>query len=411
MQQFSNLETSQYLKNLALIAQLSPLFSDSDKPFIQSRFAERLFCLESGATDLSRKDLSFDAKSLDGRGIGIKTYVAASKGTAKVEKIAEFTSYATQGKFAGLPSETLAHEVAVLRNLRVNSDCSEVGVEVDNSFYHCVVRTPGEMFFIEQDFGLISLEGIRPTDRFGKPVAKFANEGHVYFEDGVHQYMFNVAKNVLYRRFDPNLGFASIATHLNTNLQLPELIAELQRMELSQGQLENQRLNVLSETNFVVLPLYSVASKSVANASGINQWNAGGRLRKFSEAYIPVPAQVHKLKPGFFPGRDVSFSLKLPNGELVQASICQDGGKALMSDPNTELCKWLFSMIDGSFSEAERRMATQNRPYSYSDLLAIGKDSVLVRKVAGQEWDYELESAPVGSYENFVDESELNSDS
>lgn len=411
MQQLSDLKTPTYLQKLALIAQLSPLFSDSDKPFIQSRFAERLFCLESGATDLARKDISFDAKSLDGKGVGIKTYVAAGKTTAKVEKIAEFTAYATQGTFAGLSGEALAREVAVLRNLRVSSDSSEIGVEVAKSFYHCVVRTPGELFFIEQDFGLISLDEIRPTDRFGKPSSRFAESGHVYFDDGIHNYMFNVAKNVLYRRFDPALGFVSTATQLNASLELSALISELQKMELSHEQLTSEDISVLENQDFVVLPLYSASSKSVARASGINQWNAGGRARKFSEAYIPVPSQVHKIKPGFFPARDVSFSLKLPNGEIVQASICQDGDKALMSNPNTELCKWLFAMIDGTFAEAERRMATENRPYTYSDLLAIGKDSVIVRKVSGESWDYELESAPVGSYEDFIDDSELNSDS
>jgi hypothetical protein len=60
-------------------------------------------------------------------------------------------------------------------------------------------------------------------------------------------------------------------------------------------------------------------------------------------------------------------------------------------------------MIDGSFAEAERRMGTENKPYTYSDLLAIGKDSVRVRKVTGQDWDYEMESAQVGSYEAFIE--------
>jgi hypothetical protein len=74
-----------------------------------------------------------------------------------------------------------------------------------------------------------------------------------------------------------------------------------------------------------------------------------------------------------------------------------------MSNPNTELCRWLFATIDGSFAEAERRMATVNRPYSYSDLLAIGKDSVIVKKTSGSAWDYEMEFAPIGSYEESIE--------
>jgi hypothetical protein len=405
MNQLSKLQSIPYLEKLALIAQLSPLFSDSDIPFIQSRFAERLFCLESGAKDLARQDISFDARDDGGSGIGVKTYVSATKETAKVEKIAEFTSYATQGKFIGLTGEALAREVSTLRNLRVNSDSAEIGVSLDSSFYHCVVRTPGELFFIEQDFAQIALEEIRPTDKFGKSTTDFSKSGHVYFEDASHQYMFNVAKNVLYRRFDPRLGFVSSSQKLQTDLDLAGLIVEIQKLNLSALAGNKPSTPVKVDSEYVILPLYTPSTKSVASASGINQWNAGGRLRKFSEAYIPVPAQVHKIMPGFFPARDVSFSLKLPSGQVVQASICQDNDKALMSNPNTDLCKWLFGTIDGTFAEAERRMATVNRPYTYSDLLTIGKDSVIVRSVSGFPWDYELESAPVGSYEKFIEEA------
>jgi hypothetical protein len=408
MTQLSDLDGETYLEKLAIVAQLSPLFSDSPTPYIQSRFAERIFCLESGAEDLARKDVSFDAKTSTSQGIGIKTYVASSRNTAKVEKIAEFTSYATQGRFGDLGGEALAREVSALRNLRVRSDCSEIGIELGSSFYHCVVRTPGEIFFIEQEYGRISIEDIRPTDRFGKPDANFSKSGHVYFEDGCHGYMFNVAKNVLYRRFDPNSGFVSHSIKLEQAFDLATLLQEIQKLNP-----EKEIDSALQlDPEFVILPLYSPATKSVAEASGINQWNAGGRARKFSEAYIPVPSQVHKIKPGFFPARDVSFTLRLPNGGVVQASICQDGDKALMSNPNTELCKWLFATIDGSFSEAERRMATTNRPYTYSDLFTIGKDSVRVMKVSGLAWDYEMEFALIGSYENFIEEfSQDNSES
>ena len=34
--------------------------------------------------------------------------------------------------------------------------------------------------------------------------------------------------------------------------------------------------------------------------SGLNQWNAGGRVRKYGEVYIPIPAEIRKLKIGFF---------------------------------------------------------------------------------------------------------------
>jgi hypothetical protein len=333
----------------------------------------------------------------------VKTYVASAKTTAKVEKVAEFTTYATQGKFLGLAGEALAREVALLRNKRLASDCAEVEVDLGKSYYHCIVRTPGEIFFLEQDFGQINLEKIVATDKYGKEAIAFLEEGHVYFKDDSHGYVFNIAKNVLYRRFDPQKGFVSSSVKLDQKYDLISLMDEIKKF-VGETPSDVKELSInTSNDDFVVLPLYSSGQKTVPLASGINQWNAKGRVRKFSEAYIPVPRDVHLARPNFFPARDVTFKLKLPNGAVVLSSICQDGNKALMSNPNTELCRWLFSTIDGSFAEAERRIGTESNPYTYSDLLAIGKDSVRVRKVLGQAWDYEMESAPIGSYESFID--------
>ena len=403
MSQLSKLESASYLEKIAMVAKLSPLFSDSSTPFVHSRFAERIFCLDSGSQDLARQDISFDAKGASLEGVGVKTYVASSKSTAKVEKVAEFTTYATQGKFVGLAGEALAREVSQLRNKRLASDCAEVEIDLGKSFYHCIVRTPGEIFFIEQDFGLVNVETIVATDRFGKETGSFLNEGHVYFKDDSHGYVFNIAKNVLYRRFDPLKGFVSDSVKLDQKYDLVSLMEEIKKLMEVPGANESDTAISDVADDFVVLPLYSPTQKAVSAASGINQWNAKGRVRKFSEAYIPVPRDVHNTRPNFFPARDVTFNLKLPNGATVLASICQEGDKALMSNPNTELCRWLFSTIDGSFEEAERRMGTENNPYTYSDLLAIGKDAVKVRRVSGHSWDYEMESAPIGSYEAFIE--------
>jgi hypothetical protein len=141
--------------------------------------------------------------------------------------------------------------------------------------------------------------------------------------------------------------------------------------------------------------------KEVPAKSGINQWNAGGRKRSFGEAYISIPRKVHQMKPGFFPERDQKFDLRLPSGEVVRAKVCQQGSKALMSDPNTVLCNWLFSTIDGDHSYSQSRLS-RGLPYTYDDLARIGKDSVRLTKIAGDDLVFELEFAAVGSYEEFV---------
>ena len=157
--------------------------------------------------------------------------------------------------------------------------------------------------------------------------------------------------------------------------------------------------------DFVILPLYSISTGNVAPKSGINQWNAGGRKRKFGEAYLPIPSVIHHKYPDFFPARDSSFDLFLPNSPEAQSGkVCQENSKALMTSPNNALGVWLVSVLDPSvpptaFDESPSR----KRPFTYDDLLSVGKDSVLVRKKGqGADAQYHLSFAAVGSFEEFI---------
>ena len=160
--------------------------------------------------------------------------------------------------------------------------------------------------------------------------------------------------------------------------------------------------------DFVILPLYSTrgVTKTVEAASGINQWNAGGRQRKYGEAYIPIPAPVHRLAPGFFPERDKPFELVLPNSaDPVNAKVCQQGSKALMSNPNDRLCRWLYKVIDSKFSDYDFDRPPAREPFTYSDLQKVGRDSVIVIKDrTSSHLKYEIRFAELGSYEEFLDE-------
>ena len=93
----------------------------------------------------------------------------------------------------------------------------------------------------------------------------------------------------------------------------------------------------------VVLPLFATSMRGeVPLKSGLNQWNASGRPRDPDEVYIPIPQSVHDQDMGFFPERDQCFQLRLPNGNRLSAKVCQQGRKALMSNPNRALGHWLL---------------------------------------------------------------------
>jgi hypothetical protein len=405
---FSGIDLATYGRLIQFAGRLSKLFSDSETPLIDYRFVEKAFVAVSKARDLSRKDISYDAAMSDKSGVGVKTFGFNLKTGTKIEKIAEFTKDAKNGAFAGLPPEAIATVVSDLRNARLKSDAAEVGISLDTSFYHCLLRVPGGVAVHEEEMLPIDEESIQPLGKNGKPMSRFstANDDHVRFTDGNKEYTFNRSKNTLMQRFSTGVGFTSEEIPLSIQEDIWDLLLGGELDGIFGLDATPEEAEGLSVVDYVVLPLYSTKSsilKMVPEKSGINQWNAGGRQRTFGEAYIPIPGLIHKLKPGFFPPRDQKFELRLPSGEVVSAKVCQDGSKALMSDPNTVLCNWLFSTIDGSYSYAESRMP-RRKPYTYDDLARVGKDSVVVRKL--DENVFELEFAPVGSFEEFVDYSQ-----
>ena len=402
----SGIDLATYGRLIQFAGRLSKLFSDSETPLIDYRFVEKAFVAISKARDLSRKDISYDAAMANKAGVGVKTFGFNLKTGSKIEKIAEFTKDAKNGAFAGLPPEAMAMVVSDLRNARLKSDAAEVGVSLDTSFYHCLLRVPGGVAVHEEEMLPIDEGSIEPLGKNGKPMGRFptANDDHVRFTDGNKEYTFNRSKNTLMQRFSTGVGFTSEKIPLSIQDDIWDLLLGGELDGIFGLDATPEKTEEVSVMDHVVLPLYSTKSsilKMVPEKSGINQWNAGGRQRTFGEAYIPIPRLVHKLKPDFFPPRDQKFELRLPSGEIVSAKVCQDGSKALMSDPNTVLCNWLFSTIDGSYSYAESRMP-RRKPYTYDDLARVGKDSVVVRKLDESGAVFELEFAPVGSFEEFV---------
>jgi hypothetical protein len=130
--------------------------------------------------------------------------------------------------------------------------------------------------------------------------------------------------------------------------------------------------------------------KHVPEKSGLNQWNAAGRPRDPNEIYIPIPAWIHRKFPGFFPEREVPFELTLPDRNILNAKVCQDGSKALMSNPNSALGKWLLRDV---LNLKEKELLT------YDKLQAIGLDTVVIYKIDSEHYD--IDFTRIGSYEKF----------
>ena len=406
-------DSKRYGQYLKAVGALSGLFSDNPKPLINYRTAEKLFNLQSGAEDVGRQDSSFDSRILKAGkssiGVGVKTFTAKSANDSSTEKVAEFSNPGFVKVLSKMTGEKLAQAVSELRNSRVTSDALQLGIDLTKSYYHCVVRIPGAVVLHEEPYALIETTSLYPTDPRGKRISNWpANlDGHIYFGDGTNLYTFHRGKNVLQKRFDLSKNYTSSPVKIEVMVdafgRILKAFGGSAAASLS-GEagalMPNLEFGKASES--VVLPLYSPGSMVVQQSSGINNWNAGGRARNFGEAYIPIPSIVHKLRPGFLPSRDTKFVMALPNGDRISAKVCQQGSKALMSDPNTSLCFWLYELIDGQRKVAEKRFQDKN-PYTYKDLLKIGKDAVSLSKSSIPGVDFDLELVPLGSFEAFVE--------
>lgn len=356
-----------YERLLRAVGALSKLFSEAPEPYIAYRAAENLFCKSFEAENLSRSDASADA-SKDNIGFGIKTFLEGNGRT--MQKVAEFNS--GHVGFRALGAEEKIKKIAELRNERLDTTKRIFGLE--RIIYHCVTRQVGKITVYETDAPLIEIDKIRGIK---------INANTIQFSDPSAEYSFSVPKSTLYKRFVTENVLLNVPVRI-----LSDPFDELEKL-VHEGKIIFAPIKVQPH---VFLPLYSLrgGKKHVPEKSGLNQWNASGRPRNPSEIYIPIPSWIHKLFPNFFPPRDGSFEIILPDRKTLNAKVCQDGSKALMSNPNSALGDWLLRDV---MNLKEGEILT------YDKLQAIGLDAVVVYKIDRRHYD--IDFTRIGSYEQF----------
>lgn len=360
-----------YQKNLELLGSLSNLFSDSDKPYLAYRVAEKLFCNSFKAEDLSRHDIAVDAKKND-IGIGVKTFVNTNNKT--FQKVAEFSK-------ESLGEKPTPKKIAQLRNDRINFTEKVIGVK--KSIYHCVLRERNRFKIFEEPMNIIDISNINDITE--------NKRGTTHFNDGQHDYSFSSSKSTLSKRFNTD--------NICHEFEVQILKDPLQELHSILKNKKNFSINPRPKTS-IFLPLYGLKKdkKFVFERSGLNQWNAKGRARDPNEVYIRIPILIHRLFPKFFPPRDTPFFLKFPDGEISKAKVCQANGKALMTKENKKLGRLLLR--DNLLGLKENELVT------YSRLESLGVDSVEIIK--NDKLNYEISFAKCSSYETFINNAKIS---
>lgn len=359
-----------YLELLKIMTSLSGLFSENKVPYLYYRNAENLFCYALNAENLSRDDSAFDALlNINGvkTGVGLKTFICEKE--QKLEKIAEFNQL--NKKFRYLNTDDLVFEVANARNERIDFANRLYGTK--QAIYHLVARRESELRLFEENYDKIDINKIK--------IKKIKDSG-VEFTDFIHDYNYNFSKSTLFKKF-----------HLPDNyFTLPvEIISEPYDLLLKLKEILSIQSTKMDKKEFVILPLYSTKNGLVPERSGLNQWNANGRRRSLDEVYIPIPIQIHQNFPEFFPSRDEPFDLITPDGQILNAKVCQENSKALMTNPNSALADWLLRQL---LNLKKGELATSER------LQLIDCDGVIITKITDNQ--YKIDKAEFGSYENFI---------
>lgn len=375
-----------YKSMLKILGSLSRLFSEAEEPYLYYRAHENVFAKYFEVDNNARHDDSADAyDSRFGVGIGLKTWVGRDN-----QKVAEFGRLRPQ--YEHLVGMELIQAIASYRNARIRTTMNSHGLH--EMLYHIVKRVPGAMRIYEAAFDEIDIDNIVLEEDRG-------NANNTYFKDGKHTYNFSHSKNTLYMIFDDMelLDEFEVEIYENPYDVLSCLMAQGVAVPMQES---------VSRENKLCLRLYSTkpdGTKFVAKKSGLNQWNGvrksyrtnenGEREvtretpRNPNELYIPYPAE-DRSRNEFFPPRNVDFELMLPDGQCISAKVCQQDSKAIMSNPNNLLGKWLLRDV---FELEEGTIVT------YEMLRIFNIDSVIFTKLEDRK--YKVDFCELGTYENF----------
>lgn len=371
--QIDNKNFVQYTELLRIIGQLSKLFSSNNVPFINYRVVENLFCKCFDADNLSRSDTAFDAKYNE-TGIGIKTFILNN--ITSYEKIAEFNNLSN--KINKLEGKDLALLVSSFRNDRIS--LARRLYKITDSQYHIIARKESQLLLFDTDYDIVNIERITGIKQ---------SKSTVTFNDSNNEYRYSYSKSTLYRKFVLPKEFNAIDINIIDDPY--SLLLSLQDRVIT------DKNSITKQSQFIILPLYG-RNRIVHPKSGLNQWNAEGRTRDPGELYIPIPIIIHKYFPNFFPEKDKPFRLRIPTGEVFSAKVCQEKGKALMTNPNKQLSEWLLRTV---LQLKEGELATIEK------LDKLGFDSVIIIKSEINN-EYLIDIRKTGTYESFINQNQDN---
>lgn len=392
-----------YEEFLIMYGRLSAMFnqksSETGAPYLDSKFQETIYARSFDSRDVDTGNTPHDILSIlndEKYGIGIKTWLNSNPSYQKVMQLKSFKdeidpfikkckdeSNLTKRKEN---EEYLARKLSEIKNKKLTRDYDRLGLVEKNNYYHYVTRDEGKLVIQETTYPLVNINKIRNT---------VLNDKSFEWEDDNKKYKYTFGDSQIWMKFGEN-GDHTINDEIKVSI-LKDPFSFLRNAF-------NDDKGVLVKNKFqdaLYLPLFSDRDKKVQEKSGLNTFftkpktKGSKKARDFYEAYISIPKFIWNENPYWLGNsinltdsksyenkingkKSIQIMLHLPDGNTMKAIICQQGFKALQTNPQNILGKWLIRDILGFDREQESENHEPIHQITMEDLEKIGIGSVKI---------------------------------
>ncbi|RTY70613.1 restriction endonuclease PLD domain-containing protein [Flavobacterium sp. LB2P53] len=425
-EQFSNDQKEEYIKFLQVYGALSNLFRQKQGdliPYLDSKFQETVFAKIFKSQNVDICNTPHDVLSVFGDvriGIGLKTWMGSKP---SFQKVMQLKRYQNEINLHRNNLHSLAYKISEIKNERMKSDYERLGLSEDKNIYHYVTRDKGVLTINECSYPLIDINNLKDLS---------ATQSALSWSDGNKDYRYTFGDSQIHQKFDSNKYNSLVLNKFDVKI-IEDPFAFLLKAYFDI--IENSKPIEIDIVE-VYLPLYSYHSKEVEEKSGLNSWNGASKnkgsntLRPLNEVYIPIPREFHKKHPDFFIKNifdfeqfresykgskenkpEVRFYLQLPNGKKIPSLVTQSNMKGLQSGSNAEynengkrygqsaLGQWLLVDVLG---------LKEREPVTREWLQKRGTDSVRLWRKKGDYSVINIDFAPVGSFEAFMNDEPIS---
>lgn len=423
-ERYSKEQQEEYKDFLSMYGALSAMFnqksSETGAPYLDSKFQETIYARSFESEDVDIGNTPHDIMSVFGEnekvGIGIKTWLNSAPSYQKVMQLKRYKNEIDPFN-SEKTKEELAYKIATIKNDRLRTDYKRLGLPDQGNIYHYVTRDKGMVKLQETDYPLVDLDTLKPGDLTATSFS---------FSDRYKQYRYTFGDSQIWMRFGENGDFELLDT-INIEI-LDDPFAFLKDAFTSKkGVLVPNVTNKLKAKDYIYLPLYSYRKKEVLESSGLNAWNGKPKskdsqtVRPKGEAYIPIPKILWEKCPTWFDKnvdmRDYdgykkktgknsyTFKLHMPDGKVFDALVGQAGFKALQTNPQSVLGKWILDVIGIDNPQRERYDKPAEKVVTMDLLWKKGFDSVkLWHEDPNNPQDVWIDFADIGAFERFMDD-------